>query len=114
MPNYEVLNDADEVINTIVADAEFMAANFSSYQEAVAPEPTDEEIVLPERSEEEIAETDAVLAQDARAWRDGELKSTDYIVPLSDHPQRAAYMTYRVALRDWPATEDFPDTKPEL
>ena len=44
MPTYKVLNDADEVINTIVADAEFMAANFSKYEEVVAPARTDEEI----------------------------------------------------------------------
>lgn len=49
-----------------------------------------------------------------RQWRDAELKDTDWIVPLSDHPQRAAYMTFRTALRDWPSTSDFPDTRPEL
>ena len=54
------------------------------------------------------------IAADARAWRDSELSSTDWIVPLSDHPQRAAYLTYRTALRDWPSTSDFPDTKPTL
>ena len=98
MPTYKVLNDSDEVINTIVADAEFMEANFSNYQKVVAPDPTDEEI-----------------EQAARAWRDQELKSTDSIVPLSDHPQRSTYITYRAALRDWPADSDnFPGTKPEL
>ncbi len=49
-----------------------------------------------------------------KMWRDIELASTDYIVPLSDHPQRAAYMAYREALRDWPSTDSFPDTRPEL
>jgi hypothetical protein len=97
MPTYKVLNDDDEVINTILADDEFMAANFSNYEKVVAPDPTDEEI-----------------DQAARAWRDQELKSTDYIVPLSDHPQRSAHMTYRTALRDWPSTSNFPATKPEL
>jgi hypothetical protein len=48
----------------------------------------------------------------AREWRDMELLATDYIVPLSDHPQRDAYMTYRVSLREWPSTEDFPEVKP--
>jgi hypothetical protein len=47
-------------------------------------------------------------------WRDGELSSSDFIVPLSDHPQRDAYITYREALRQWPSTEDFPATRPEL
>ena len=50
----------------------------------------------------------------ARFWRDEELRSSDWIVPTSDYPQRAAYLTYRAALRDWPSTADFPDTKPTL
>ncbi len=50
----------------------------------------------------------------ARAWRDKQLVDTDWIVPLSDHPQRDAYMAYRVSLRDWPSTESFPDTRPVL
>ena len=60
---------------------------------------------------EEIA---TELAREMRAWRDDELLSTDFIVPLSDHSERTDYMTYRTALRDWPSTADFPDTKPEL
>jgi hypothetical protein len=91
MAIFEVLNDSNEVINTIKADDGFMAANYDSYRLAT----------LPDTSE-----------KDARAWRDSELKRTDYIVPLSDHPERAAYMTYRVALRDWPSTDSFPTTKP--
>lgn len=50
----------------------------------------------------------------ARAWRDSELNSSDWIVPLTDHPQRSAYMTYRTNLRNWPSTDNFPDTKPTL
>ena len=48
----------------------------------------------------------------ARQWRDGELQSTDYIIPLTDHPDHAATITYRQELRDWPSTDAFPDTKP--
>ena len=48
----------------------------------------------------------------ARQWRDNELQSTDYIVPLTDHPDHAATITYRQELRDWPSTDAFPDTKP--
>jgi hypothetical protein len=95
MANYEILNESDEVINVIIADENFVAANYSNYRLRVEPEATEEE-----------------LAQEARQWRDTELQLTDYIVPLSDHPQRAAYMTYRTALRDWPSTGDFPTTKP--
>lgn len=49
-----------------------------------------------------------------REWRDAELEHTDWIVSVTDHPQHAAYLTYRQALRDWPSTEDFPDTRPTL
>jgi hypothetical protein len=50
----------------------------------------------------------------ARSWRDTELLATDWIIPITDHPQHAAYKTYRTNLRDWPSTENFPDTKPTL
>lgn len=50
----------------------------------------------------------------ARNWRDQILSSTDFIIPISDHPQRDAYITYRQKLRDWPTTGDFPNTKPTL
>ena len=50
----------------------------------------------------------------ARDWRDQELMASDFIVPLTDHPQHAAYITYRAALRAWPSTSDFPGTKPTL
>jgi hypothetical protein len=43
-----------------------------------------------------------------KQWRDHELKESDFIVPLTDHPQHAAYMAYRQELRDYPAQEDFP------
>jgi len=62
-------------------------------------------------SESELLEQ---TEEESRAWRDAELQSTDWIVPLTDHPQRSVYMTYRQALRDWPTTEDFPTTKPTL
>mgnify|MGYP003109540649 CR=1 FL=1 len=62
----------------------------------------------------EVALTDGQIRNNARSWRDMELLGTDYIVPLTDHPQRDAYMSYRTALRNWPSTDDFPDTKPTL
>ena len=92
------IKDADgNITNTIIADADFVEANFDHYELCV-------QLTPPELTAEEAA----------RMWRDRELKATDYIVPLSDHPQRAAYMTYRTALRDWPSTSDFPATRPEL
>lgn len=49
-----------------------------------------------------------------RGWRDSELKESDFIVPLTDHPQHSAYMTYRQELRDYPSQSDFPNgTRPQ-
>ena len=93
-----IIKDADgNVTNTIKANAEFVEANFEHYELYV--EPTVEA---------------PTAAEAGRMWRDMELSSTDFIVPLSDHPQRAAYMTYRTALRNWPSTDAFPATKPTL
>ena len=47
-----------------------------------------------------------------RKWRNKELEKTDFIVPLTDYPNRDAWITYRQELRDWTTTEDFPNTKP--
>lgn len=48
-----------------------------------------------------------------KSWRDSELKASDFIVPLTDHPQHDAYMAYRQELRDYPAQSDFPNgTRP--
>ncbi len=52
--------------------------------------------------------------QEAKAWRNLELATTDWVVPLTDHPERASYLTYRTKLRDWPSTDDFPAIKPTL
>jgi hypothetical protein len=50
----------------------------------------------------------------AREWRDQELKDTDWIVSIVDHPQHGSYMAYRVVLRNWPTTANFPALKPTL
>ena len=49
---------------------------------------------------------------DAKAWRDQELRDTDFIVPTLDYPNHAQWLTYREQLRDWPSTDNFPETKP--
>lgn len=54
------------------------------------------------------------IEDSARDWRNQELSETDYIVPLTDHPYHAVTLTYRVALRNWPSTSDFPTTRPTL
>lgn len=48
----------------------------------------------------------------ARVWRDAEIYNTDFIVPLTDYPNKEAWITYRQQLRDWPSTDNFPNTKP--
>ena len=49
-----------------------------------------------------------------RMWRDEELAETDAIAQTPDFPDRDKWLTYRQALRDWPSTSDFPDTRPTL
>ena len=92
------IKDADgNVTNTIKSSAEFVEANYEHYELFV--EPTVEA---------------PTAAEAGRMWRNGELTATDHIPAITDHPQRAAYITYRAALRDWPASDDFPATRPTL
>ena len=49
-----------------------------------------------------------------RIWRDGELDKTDTLYLLDDYPDKDKLKTYRQALRDWPSTSNFPDTRPTL
>jgi hypothetical protein len=99
MSNKWVVKDSEGNVTNhcIKADEEFMAATYSYYEAFV-----------------EIAEPVISDAEEARIWRDVELQNTDFIVPTTDHPEHAAYIAYRAALRDWPSTSDFPDTKPVL
>lgn len=66
-----------------------------------------------------VTDEEAQLIQDqqfviAREWRNKELDDSDWICAISDHGLHASYMTYRILLRDWPSTSDFPGTKPTL
>ena len=86
-----------QVVNSIVADAAFIATQEGTWElreQTPIQEPTTEEL--------------------ARAWRDKELSNTDFWVPTTDHPQYSDRMAYRVALRNWPSTSDFPATRPTL
>ena len=94
---YNIKNADGNITNTIVANAEFVEANFEHYELYVEPTPV-----------EPTAE------ETARNWRDGELSSTDTASQIPDWPNRDNILTYRTALRDWPSTSDFPDTPPEL
>ena len=61
------------------------------------------------------------IPTEATQWRDAELARTDIAATVSDYPNAAAIITYRAALRDWPAQNDdgeyingFPDTRPTI
>ena len=83
--------------NLIEAEEAYVKANYASYEEVV------------EKLHEGFENDDAKL------WRDQELIDTDWIISVTDHPQHAAYKTYRQKLRDWPADSDnFPGTRPTL
>jgi len=61
-----------------------------------------------------IVPTAEETAEEERKWRDLELAATDIIAQTPDWPDRDKYLAYRVKLRDWPSTSDFPATRPEL
>ena len=94
--SYIVKNSSGEYVNSIAAGLSWLEEQY--------PNHTFEKIVEPVPDKEEIE----------REWRTIELVNTDWIIPLTDHPQHAAYITYRKALRDWPRTSNFPDTRPTL
>ena len=52
------------------------------------------------------------LEEEGRLWRDKELKATDFIVQITDYPNYSDWLTYRENLRNWPETDNFPETKP--
>lgn len=59
------------------------------------------------RSMDEVKELRKITGE--RIWRNAELAATDWIVPITDHPNHAAYITYRQELRDYPSQPDFPN-----
>ena len=52
--------------------------------------------------------------EEARQWRDSELDATDKAAQTPDWPNRNNILAYRTAMRDWPSTDSFPNTRPEL
>jgi len=54
------------------------------------------------------------INQQAKEWRDSELSNTDSLMLLSDYPYKEQLTAYRQALRDWPSTPEFPNTRPTL
>ena len=98
MSTYRV-TDSDGNVSRIVAPEEFAKAQYESYE--LEPE-VGPAIPAPEPPNPE------------KEWRDQELQQTDWVVAVTDHSELAAYKTYRQELRDWPSTDEFPDTRPTL
>ena len=73
---------------------------------------TEENVMVDHPTKEEIKV--ATLAIEAKRWRDQELKNTDTLSLLADHPNNTNILLYRQELRDWPNTSEFPLTKPTL
>ena len=112
MENLIAIIKEGKVDNIIVASNEFAATlqeetvNVTGQEAAIGHSYANGVFAAPVKTlEEKTAEE--------KQWRDYELKSSDFIVPLTDHPKHAAYMTYRQELRDYPAQQDFPNgTRP--
>tara|TARA_R110000796_G_scaffold250587_1_gene379753 strand:+ start:1236 stop:1547 length:312 start_codon:yes stop_codon:yes gene_type:complete len=93
---FQILDGPEgSVVNTIVGSKEFVKSTFDYYREV-------------ERTAEE---QEQLLKDSSRNIRDIRLAECDWIVPLTDHPQHSAYLTYRAALRGWPSDKSggFPD-----
>ena len=80
-------------------------------QEEVA---ADEAVIIPF---DNVAADAAQAIAEAKSWRDGELAKADIeIYKLEDAGgDTASYRAYRIVLRDWPASQAFPDgDKPSI
>jgi len=93
-----VIKDKDGNVTNpnVIGDEDWIKANFDYYEAWVDP-------VVPNIPTKEVLE---------RAWRNDELLATDTFKLLDDHPKKDTLNSYRVKLRNWPSTADFPDTRP--
>lgn len=89
------------------------AKDFDSLEAAKTAYPDGEYIVVTDQSPAAKAARAAKIVRQ-REWRDSELTRTDVLSLLPDHPQKTEIAAYRVKLRDWPSTSDFPLTRPTL
>ena len=102
MTTYIIKNEENIEINRINASLDFVEQHYpGSYEVLVASPDSDETISLIELTL-------------ARKWRDEELDATDAAANTLDWPNRTNILAYRVLLRDWPSTEDFPATQPTM
>jgi malate synthase len=101
---YEILNDSGEVINTIVADQDFVDTHYPERYRVLAEDPIT---------------VNAHLSVEVRKKRDDLLKESDWVVVKAFETNTAIpanWATYRQALRDIPQQTDFPSNViwPEL
>tara|TARA_E500000331_G_scaffold195386_1_gene187623 strand:- start:114 stop:404 length:291 start_codon:yes stop_codon:yes gene_type:complete len=58
---------------------------------------------------------EADLEVSEKRWCDQEIANIQWIIEdASEHPEKTKYKTYEAALKAWPATSDFPSTRPTL
>jgi len=97
MSTYIITNNEGNEINRINSSAAFVEENYPNCHSLV------------------VIATDELTAEEAgRMWRDAELSSSDIASQTPDWPNRDNILTYRTALRNWPSTGDFPNTRPTL
>ena len=95
---FNIKDDSGKVIDTLIASQDFIETNYSGKYELV-----------PEQSD-----------LGAREWRNGELSNTDWIVPVTDHPEHNIYKRYRKLLRDWTSVKNwkgdnkYPMDRPDI
>jgi hypothetical protein len=118
MKYFEIENGI--VVNSIVASAEFINTLEGTYVESQKEFGIGDTYDGTSFSKAPVEPIDvepidiALVEKTERKWRNDELSKTDSRSIVLDDPEHDAIIAYRVALRDWPTTSDFPDTKPTL
>ena len=103
------------VVNAIVASAEFINTLEGTYVESQREFGIGDTYDGTSFSKAPVEPIDNDLVEKTkRKWRNNELSKTDSRSIVLDDPQHDAIIAYRVALRNWPSTSDFPNTKPTL
>tara|TARA_B100000029_G_scaffold199693_1_gene198008 strand:+ start:302 stop:631 length:330 start_codon:yes stop_codon:yes gene_type:complete len=97
--------DGNTTNECIKAEEAWVKENFEHYEAFTIKEWTGDLLQPPPKDED---------PEFMRMWRNSELARTDSLVGLPDHPDKDKFIAYRQALRDWPSTSDFPNTRPTL
>jgi len=103
MNNYTITDASGNWVNTIVSTLEFAQEAYPNCTYTIEIEPE-----IPSEFAQQIEESKE------RQWRDSELDATDEAAQTPDWPNRDNILLYRTALRDYPSTDAWPTTRPEL